>query len=475
MACFPKGLRCVRWYADPECTTFLTDRPYPHVGEISTLARSLHCPSLGGRPHAAQCPARRERLDADVRLAFDRAVRGVMGNLSSGLCATCPPSPLTRLPFGRPRHHDVCVPPPLRRGGATDSLHDRLCSIFLTDEQGWESDGLDIALDDRSSRISFTLMGEKISLASGYGETSRTSMGRYAPDEMELQHPAFTPHEGNGFYHCRPQVSRTCSLDEVLVGDLIARIAASHGLTSRVSPSLAGYRLVHLDQTEESDLHLLTRLGKELDALVAEATGRQLLFLWHTPSEAPHIRLSETECLSWSLRVRARSSARENRSLGCVIHTGMPHAVGSLRSRQSLGEALSVRLSELSPSAYCLSWSLRVRAPRLSPSACRRPTASRGSYASEQDRRRGKTGLWDASYIPGCQTRRLSSFTPSEALSVRLSETDCLSWQLRVRARSSARENWSCGCVIHTRMPHAYARPRTTNSPICRGTGRLSV
>ena len=79
-----KDYVCVRWYADPECTTFLTDRPYPHVGEISTLARLLHCPSLGGRPHAAQCPARRERLNADVRLAFDRAVRGVMGNLSSG-------------------------------------------------------------------------------------------------------------------------------------------------------------------------------------------------------------------------------------------------------------------------------------------------------------------------------------------------------------------------------------------------------
>jgi uncharacterized protein len=40
-----------------------------------------------------------------------------------------------------------------------------------------------------------------------------------------------------------------------------------------VAESLAGIHVTHLDQTEESDLHLLTRLAREHGAL-AKAGGR---------------------------------------------------------------------------------------------------------------------------------------------------------------------------------------------------------
>ena len=192
---------------------------------------------------------------------------------------------------------------------ATNDIHDRFVSLSLADEEGWESDRLEIVLDNRPPRISLPSMGEKISLALGYKETGLAAMGSFALDEMYLQHPPATltlRSKGVDFAGADLKSRRTRSLDDVLVGDLIAQIASSQGLDPKVSPSLARFRLVHIDQTEESDLHLLTRLGKDLGALVVKATGRHLLFLSSIPSDALSIRLSETDCTSWSLGLRER-------------------------------------------------------------------------------------------------------------------------------------------------------------------------
>ena len=59
---------------------------------------------------------------------------------------------------------------------ATGDVLDRFVSLSLSDEKGWESDRLEIVLDNRPPRISLPLMGEKISLALGYKETGLTAM-----------------------------------------------------------------------------------------------------------------------------------------------------------------------------------------------------------------------------------------------------------------------------------------------------------
>ena len=63
---------------------------------------------------------------------------------------------------------------------ATDDILDRFLSLSLSDEKEWESDRLEIVLDDRPPRISLPSMGEKISLALGYKETGLTAMGSFA-------------------------------------------------------------------------------------------------------------------------------------------------------------------------------------------------------------------------------------------------------------------------------------------------------
>ncbi len=64
------------------------------------------------------------------------------------------------------------------------------------------------------------------------------------------------------------------SWDNVSLGDLVRSIAAEHDYTGRVHPSLAGVIIPHIDQTAESDLHLLRRLARQYDATTKAAGGR---------------------------------------------------------------------------------------------------------------------------------------------------------------------------------------------------------
>jgi hypothetical protein len=58
---------------------------------------------------------------------------------------------------------------------------------------------------------------------------------------------------------------------------LVKTIAGEHGLTGKTAASLAEILYVHIDQTAESNLHLLTRLAAEHNA-VAKVTNDVLLF-----------------------------------------------------------------------------------------------------------------------------------------------------------------------------------------------------
>ena len=59
-----------------------------------------------------------------------------------------------------------------------------------------------------------------------------------------------------------------------MLGDLIKTIGREYGLDARVAEELAKIILPHVDQTDESDLHLLTRLGERYDAAARPANGR---------------------------------------------------------------------------------------------------------------------------------------------------------------------------------------------------------
>jgi len=71
---------------------------------------------------------------------------------------------------------------------------------------------------------------------------------------------------------------RTKTWGEVTLSDVVNEIAAAHGLEPKISSDMASIQLPYLTQTEESDLHLLTRLARNHGAITKPVHGK-LLFV----------------------------------------------------------------------------------------------------------------------------------------------------------------------------------------------------
>ena len=71
-------------------------------------------------------------------------------------------------------------------------LRDRLLSLTVTDEAGYQSDALEIRLDNRNSRIALPAKGAALTVALGYRDTGLLPAGSYTVDKMQLQGPLQT-------------------------------------------------------------------------------------------------------------------------------------------------------------------------------------------------------------------------------------------------------------------------------------------
>ncbi|MGJ7459450.1 phage late control D family protein [Halomonas sp. RA08-2] len=156
----------------------------------------------------------------------------------------------------------------------------RLSRLRLTDRRGLEADQLDLTLTDDDGRLALPSRGAELTLALGWAGEALVERGTYIVDEVE--------HSGS------PDVliirarsadmrgslpgKRTQSWEGLTLGELVTTIAARHGLAPVVGTTLQGVPIDHIDQTEESDPHFLTRLAERFDAVATVKAGR-LLFM----------------------------------------------------------------------------------------------------------------------------------------------------------------------------------------------------
>lgn len=200
----------------------------------------------------------------------------------------------------------------------TNKLVDRLISLTVIDERGLQSDSVEIRLDDRDSALALLTTGAELQISLGYedqgAKRSLYPMGLYTVDEIGLEGPPDT-------YVIRAKAAdmreslkqqKTRAWDDTTLGDIVAAIAAEHGLQPRVSNTLGAVAVPHLSQTEESDVHLLTRLAKDHDAVAKPADGR-LLFVPKgqarsaSGKEIKPISIHKTQCSRWRVVLADRS------------------------------------------------------------------------------------------------------------------------------------------------------------------------
>ncbi len=162
----------------------------------------------------------------------------------------------------------------------TAAVVERLISIELTDNRGMEADQLDIALSDHDGLLAIPPRDAAIDLWLGWDDTGLVYKGRYKVDETEhsgapdtLNIRARSADLSGGL-----KVKRERSWDATPLATIVSAIATRYGLTPLISAALAGLDVAHLDQANESDANLLTRLGRDHDAIASIKAGR-LLFM----------------------------------------------------------------------------------------------------------------------------------------------------------------------------------------------------
>ncbi len=158
----------------------------------------------------------------------------------------------------------------------TDTLQRRLLDLTVTDQRGMDSDSLELSVDDTDAGVVRPRRGVELQVWLGYQSEPLHFHGKYvvdevahsgAPDKFTIR--AKAPDILAGF-----KGSKTRSWDKTTLGAIVTQIATDNKLQPAISDKLANTPIAHLDQTAESDLNLLTRVGKMYGAVAKAADGR---------------------------------------------------------------------------------------------------------------------------------------------------------------------------------------------------------
>ncbi len=162
----------------------------------------------------------------------------------------------------------------------TANFNDRLLELSVVDNEGMKADTVTIEVDDRDGTLEVPRKGVKLRISMGYRETGLTFMGLFTVDDVELSGFPRTMRISGSSADLRDNLKshRDHAYEGKKIRDIVGDIAKRHGLEANVGASIADFQHEFVAQTEESDLHFLTRLARTHDAIAKVANGK-LLFV----------------------------------------------------------------------------------------------------------------------------------------------------------------------------------------------------
>lgn len=162
----------------------------------------------------------------------------------------------------------------------TGSIAPRLMSLSLQEHRGDEADQLDIELSDADGLLEVPSTGVVLALQLGWDGEGLIDKGTYTVDEAGHRgSPDVVYLRARSADMSGPLRTRTeRSFHDTTIGAIVRDIAAANNLEPVVGKSLEAEKISHIDQTNESDLNFLTRIGRRYDAVATVKEGR-LLFM----------------------------------------------------------------------------------------------------------------------------------------------------------------------------------------------------
>lgn len=156
----------------------------------------------------------------------------------------------------------------------------RLMTLSVTDNKSLEADELTITLDDHDGALELPKRGVKLQCWMGYEDAGIHDMGTYIVDSCEW---SGTPDTINikaksADFKSSLKSGHSQSYHNKTLGEIADIIAKRQQLELSIKPNLSTINVGHVDQTDESDIHLLTRLCHQYGAVVNIKHGKLLIF-----------------------------------------------------------------------------------------------------------------------------------------------------------------------------------------------------
>lgn len=212
----------------------------------------------------------------------------------------------------------------------SDAVFGLISSARVTDEAGLSSDSCEITFSNSPFDGAYAMPepGSELEISMGYLGNFVT-MGVYVADEIEESAPPWQitvtgrakamGATAGGMAPIHQQKTRSWSAGLTL-RSIVSTIASDNGLRAAVTDAAGGIVPGHLDQIDESDMSLVTRIAMSFD-LVAKPAGGTLFVgrrgdgTTASGGKTPTVELYQSSVSRWSMR-RSMSEA-----VGSVIAT----------------------------------------------------------------------------------------------------------------------------------------------------------
>lgn len=169
----------------------------------------------------------------------------------------------------------------LMGGKALTVLDEKLISLELTDNRGFNADELTISVDDSQGDIALPPRGAELSISLGWQGEPLIYKGIYIVDEVSHSGPPdridITARSAD--FRDEFNVKREVSWHDVTVERIVSAIAHRYKLKPIISEQLMSAEIDHADQTQESDMSFLTRMADILGAIATVKNGCLLFIL----------------------------------------------------------------------------------------------------------------------------------------------------------------------------------------------------
>lgn len=202
----------------------------------------------------------------------------------------------------------------------TPLVQGRLTSLLIVDKSGNEADTAELEIDDIDYHIALPNPGAKLKIALGFAPAP-VNMGLYTVDLVSGSGPraALKIKAKAADMTGAMRAPKSRSWSKPSMGQIVSEIAADHGLEPMIDKAIAKAKFAYVAQTSESDLNLLTRLARDLDAIVKPAGGKLVVArrgsgIGPDGNKIPPVMLDVTLLNDWSWTVNARR--RYKRAIG---------------------------------------------------------------------------------------------------------------------------------------------------------------